>query len=38
MVNTPMGRVNAEDPSVAAARILAAAASGARPGNIHYVK
>lgn len=38
MVNTPMGRVKAEDPAVAAMRILSEAAAGARPGEIRYLK
>jgi NAD(P)-dependent dehydrogenase (short-subunit alcohol dehydrogenase family) len=38
LVNTPMGRVNAEDPSVAALRILSEAAAAARPGEVCYLK
>ena len=34
MVNTPMGRANAEDPALAALRILSQAARDARPGQV----
>jgi len=38
LVNTPMGRANAEDPSAAALRILSAAAVQLRPEQISYLK
>lgn len=38
LVNTPLGRANAENPSVAALRILSVAATEARPGQVCYVK
>lgn len=38
LVNTPMGRANAESPSAAALRIVSAAATQMRPGQVCYVK
>lgn len=38
LVNTPMGRSNAENPDTAAARILSEAADAARPGEVCYLK
>ena len=38
LVNTPMGRANAENPSVAALRILSGAATMTRPGEVCIVK
>jgi len=38
LVNSPMASVDAEDPSVAAARILSDAALQARPGEVSYLK
>lgn len=38
LVNTPMGRANAENPSVAALRMLSAAAAQLQPGRVCYVR
>jgi NAD(P)-dependent dehydrogenase (short-subunit alcohol dehydrogenase family) len=38
LVNTPMGRMKAEDPSAAALRILSEAAAAGRPGKVCYLK
>jgi NAD(P)-dependent dehydrogenase (short-subunit alcohol dehydrogenase family) len=38
MMNTPMGRTKAENPSAAALRILSEAVTAARPGEICYLK
>lgn len=38
MVNTPMGRMKAENPSAAAMRILSEAATAARPGEVCHLK
>jgi NAD(P)-dependent dehydrogenase (short-subunit alcohol dehydrogenase family) len=38
LVNTPMGRANAEDPAIAALRVLSQAARDARPGHLSYSK
>ena len=38
LVNTPMGRANAENPCVAALRILSAAATQLQPGQVYYVR
>jgi len=38
IVNTPLGRSKAENPSTAALRILSEAATAARPGEVCYLK
>ncbi len=38
LVNTPMGRMKAEDPSAAALRMLSEAATAGRPGKVCYLK
>ncbi len=38
MINTPMGRVKAENPASAAQRIVAEAVQTAKPGAVAYVK
>jgi NAD(P)-dependent dehydrogenase (short-subunit alcohol dehydrogenase family) len=37
MINTPIGRTNAEDPTSAAMRILSRAVTVLQPGSVAYV-
>jgi hypothetical protein len=38
MINTPIGRVKAENPAIAALRLVSEAVEKGRPGIVSYIK